>query len=60
MRKGTFPQKIDVLLKCLPESPFKEKLRAEIEAIAKEAYLKGSQDCYDAKMKERKICINAK
>lgn len=47
MIRGNAPKKIDVLLKCLPESSFKEQLREEIEKIAKESYLKGSQDCHD-------------
>ena len=47
-KTGTFPLKIEVLLKCLPDAPFKEHLQAEIEQLCKESYLKGSQDCHNA------------
>lgn len=55
MIQGTFPKKIDVLLKCLPESPYKEQLRAEIDALSKESYLQGSKDCHDAMMQNHKV-----
>jgi hypothetical protein len=46
-KTGTFPLKIEVLLKCLPDAPFKKHLQAEIERLCKESYIQGHQDCRD-------------
>jgi hypothetical protein len=54
-KKKKLPKKIEVLLKCLPESPYKAQFRLEIEALERESYIKGSNDCHAAMVKSGKI-----